>query len=100
LILVRSPRSCSHVLTHPSCSVCKNSVIAVYHVPNVSKEQLLHHWMSGHSVEPFYSIYRTVEVLETVDTRTSPELQDYCKYVGSIKTTGMEGFVKQNQEER
>jgi hypothetical protein len=88
LCLVRRTRQCTHTLTHPDCVQCKDSIVAVYHTPDVKKEDLLQHLMEGHIAEPFHSIYRKVDILKSIDIREEKEsFHDYCKYIGSIKTT-------------
>jgi hypothetical protein len=92
--IVRSERPCNHSLTQPGrscnngCPDCEDSVRQVVrtHLPMTEflKEGLL--------VEPFYSIWRSVRVLGSIDISDplNQDIQKYTAYMGSIKKTPFE----------
>jgi hypothetical protein len=93
-IIIRKQRTCGHSHTQASaiCNECSESVVKVYLKENVTKEKLMDHMLDGFIAEPFYSIYRKVNVIGEInlDSILANDVRHYvhtCQ--NSIKATSI-----------
>ena len=92
--IVRTERPCNHSLTQPGrschngCPHCEDSVQQVVRT-NMPLADCLR---EGCIIEPFYSIWRSVKVLGSIDISNPlhSDIQKYTAYQGSIKKTHIE----------
>ena len=65
LCVACSDRTCGHRNKISSCDLCRQSVQEVFNPSD--KEQIIGHLSKGHIIEPFYTLYRDVEIVGDAD---------------------------------